>query len=534
MRIEKLLFMTSFLLLANACGSDMFDQFELHPANNGTVIVKQAWKPVDCTISEVMFNSFRIDAMINDRVLADLTFSTIIEGDTNTVVVSHYLLEKDHIVPSWDCVAAKVTVDGEEQSPGITAVDFSKPVTYRLYSSDGQFKEYTFELEQGEYSGFQIAAIVSDRTISNKTVWSPSMFRILGQESGYMDVSYSAKAKLRGNNSLQFSKKSYTVKLENRVSVLGMGKNTHWCLVANTPDRTRLRNRVALEIASRTGLPWTPDSRFCELFEDNKYRGLYLLTEKIRIDRNRVNITEMSSADTIGESITGGYLLECDTHVDNLSFETPVRHLPINIKSPDEDVITDAQIEYIENYFKQVEQLLYRTDTPDPAYREMLDLESFADVWIVLELTHCEDARLPNSVWYYKDKNGPLCAGPVWDFDLAAFNPSTSYLLYDYETADFSLPDRSLWYSRMFLDPVFKDIVKRRWQNYYGAFQSIPAFIDRQAEMIRKSVAANDAAWRYPVSGNPDANLTWEQSIEELKRNYQDRLQMLNDSIASW
>lgn len=534
MRIDRLLFQSLFLLLCGACGSNMFDQFELHPMENNSIAEKPAWKPVDCTIDEVKFKSFKISAMTNDKVMADLTFSSIKEAETNKATVSHYYLKRNYLIPSWDCVAAKVTVNGEEQTPDFSSVDFSEPVTYRLYASDGQYKEYVFSLEQGDYTGFQVVSIVSSRTISNKTVWANSVFKISGQNSGYRDVSYSSKARLRGNNSLQFRKKSYTLKLDDRASLLGMSKHTHWCLLASYPDRTRMRNRVAFEIASRTGLPWTPDTRFCELFVNNEYCGLYLLTEKIKIDKNRVNIAEMTASDTIGENLTGGYLLECDRFADNLSFETAVRHLPINIKSPDEDVITDSQIDYIEEYFKKVEQLLYRSDTPDPEYRDYIDLESFADVWIVLELTNCRDARLPGSVWYYKDKNGPLCAGPVWDFDLYTFNPDNSFLLYDYEITNFSDLDRSLWYSRLFLDPEFKRIVKQRWQEYYPRFQTIPAFIDKQAEMISSSVAANDDVWKVTVEGNPDKGLTWTQSVEELKKNYLNRLQMLNDSITSW
>lgn len=535
MRIDRLLFMTSFILLSS-CGSNMFEQFELHPVTDYSITEKPAWKPVDCTIDEVKFSSFKISAMTNDRVMADLTFSSIKENETSTAVVSHYYLKKSGLVPSWDCVAAKVTVNGVEQTPDCSEVDFSDTVTYRLYASDGnRYKEYKFYVEQGDYSGFQVLSIVSDRTISNKKIWASSMFKVSSQESGYRDAAYSSKTRLRGNNSLQFRKKSYTLKLDERVSLLGMGKHTHWCLLASYPDRTRMRNRIAFEIASRTGLAWTPDSRFCELFVNSEYCGLYLLTEKIKIDRNRVNISKMTPADTIGENLTGGYLLECDRFADNLSFETAVRHLPVNIKSPDEDVITDSQIDYIENYFKKIEQLLYREDVPDPAYRDYIDLESFADVWMVLELTNCADARLPGSIWFYKDKNGPLCAGPVWDFDLYTFNPGDSYLLYDYEITDFSsTTDRSLWYSRLFLDPEFKRIVKRRWQECYPRFQTIPAFIDRQVELIGKSVAANDETWKTVVPGNPDTGLKWAQSVEELKRNYQARLQMLNDSITSW
>lgn len=532
MRIEKLLFISSVMLLLTACGNDMFDKFELTPLG-GNIVTDQSWKPVECTIDKVRFKSFRINAMTNDNLMADLVFSAK-QNDVCSAVVEHYRLDSMCLVPTWDCVAAKVTVDGVDQVPGETPNDFSSPVTYRLYASDGQYKEYTFSITQGDYTGFQVVSIVSSRSITNKSVWASSILKLSGQQSGYSDVIYPSQAKYRGNNSLQNLKKSYTVKFDNKSSFMGMNRHTRWCFLANAADRTMLRNRVAFEISSRTGLPWTPDSRYCELFVNSKYCGLYLIAEQIRIGKNRVNITEMCSTDTAGENLTGGYLLECDRYVDNISFNTAVRHLPINIKSPNEDVINDMQIDYIEDYFKKIEQLLYRADVPDPAYRELIDLESFADVWIVLELTNCTDARLPGSIWYYKDRNGKLFAGPVWDFDLAAFNPSNSFLLYDYEITDFTSNDNSLWYSRLFLDPVFKSMVKRRWQTYYPSFASIPEYIDSQAEMIENSMVVNDKAWPGRVTGNPDASMSWDESVEELKKNYSSRLKMLNDSISSW
>lgn len=81
-------------------------------------------------------------------------------------------------------------------------------------------------------------------------------------------------------------------------------------------------------------------------------------------------------------------------------------------------VLTPEQKTYISSYLDRIEDLLYAGETPDPAYAEYLDADSFIDWWIVVELCHNRDTRLPGNCYTYKDRGGKLCAGPLWDFDL--------------------------------------------------------------------------------------------------------------------
>ena len=531
MKAARLLISLVTPLLLGSCSDSLFDMYEQRSGESQQA-EDTGWQPSDCSIDEVGFSSFAIMTTVNEKVLADLKFD--ISDAKDTCTVEHYLLENKRLVPSWDGVAAKVTVDGVEQRPDSTVVNFAEPVTYRLYASDGQFKEYEFVLEQGTYTGLPVASMYTATSVTSKERWVTTLFKLSAQQSGYDDLAYFSEVKLRGNNSFGQKKKSYTLKLGQRGSVLGMKNHKRWCFIANAPDRTSLRNRVAYEISSRTGLSWTPSTRYCELIVNNKYCGLYLIVEQIRVDKNRVNVTEMHPSDTTGTSVTGGYLLEFDRYLDDNSFYTAVRDLPVNIKYPKEDSITDAQALYIKDYIKKIEQLLYQKETPDPSYRQYLDLESFADVWIVLELTCCRDAKLPGSVWYHKDRGGPLAAGPVWDFDIATFIASSSWLLYDYETTDFVLSDRSIWYSRLFKDDEFRRIVKQRWLAYLPTLQTIPDFIDRQADYIRESAAVNYEVWPAYITGNSDYQLPWEEAVEQLKENYLFRLNFLDNEITSW
>ena len=270
---------------------------------------------------------------------------------------------------------------------------------------------------------------------------------------------------------------------------------------------------------------------------NGKYLGSYLLCEQIRVDKNRVNITEMEKNDTQGEALTGGYMLECDRYYDEINkFRSAYRDLPINVKEPDEDVLGEKQKQYIMDYVNHVEELLYAKEDINPDYRNYIDIDSFIDWWIVVELTHNRDTRLPGSCYMYKDRGGKLCAGPLWDFDLTTFLDSNKFLLYDYEVSDLSDPkgERSLWFKRLFQDPVFKARAKERWQSYKAGFDGIATFIDEEAAILRPSADVNWSIWKISKGSNGDGDLAWADAVARMRENYLKRLQWMDNTINAW
>ena len=493
------------------------------------------WIPSECTYAEIGIKTFKAYAEDNENLLGDLSF--VYKDQYNCFCnVHHYILEDKRLTITFNATAARIEVNGEEIESNVFKADFTNPVILTFYASDGQSRDVTFTLTQQEVdteSNIPVINIAIASQTKGKE-WTEATIRAVSPTSGKPDLSYTADIKLRGHNSYSISKKSYTIRSPEKISFLGMPLSKRWTLIANGSDRTLLRNRVAYELASRTALAWTPRTRHCVLLINGSYRGLYLATEQIRVGKNRVNITEMEKGDTTGIALTGGYLLEFDRYEDEKPFRTALRDIPVNIKSPNDEILSEKQQKYIENYLKQTEELIYANDSPDPSYKDYIDIASFVDVWIVLELTHCREARLPGSVWYYKDRGGKLFAGPVWDFDLTTFTNSKDFILYDYEITDFSVDERSIWYSRLFKDPEFKALAKERWQLYYPSFADIPAYIDAEAAVIKNAAAENYSLWRSISSSNSDKDLSWEEAVEKMKQSYLTRLEALNEKIMAW
>lgn len=492
----------------------------------------------EITYEDLEIKSLAITPETNERIYGSVAFVPELSSGEWNATITGYKTDLSKLVAAFEAVAARVAVGDVTQTSGVTSNDFRKPVVYRLYADDGRYKEFKAILTNSGYTGNPVVGIVTEggKDVTSRDKWLKGRLVVDKQEGDCEELSLKIEIKGRGHNSWSRAKKPYALKLSEKSSVLGMKKQKRWALLANAGDRTLLRNKTAYEIGRRTQLAWTPDSRFVEVVLNGNYLGSYQLCEQIRVDKNRVDITEMTDQDIAGEALTGGYLLELDRYYDEVNkFRSEYRDLPVNIKEPDDDVLKPEQKAYIVDYVNKVEKLLCAGETPDPAYRELIDLGSFADWWIVVELCHNHDTRLPGSCYMYKERGGKLCAGPLWDFDLMTFIPSTSFLLMDYEVTDFSEEkgNRSLWYKRLFADPEFVATVKERWASYLPAFETIPAFIDAEAEKLETSATVNWEMWPLDGSFNRDETLPWHDAVELMKKNYSDRLAWMNGRIAA-
>lgn len=151
--------------------------------------------------------------------------------------------------------------------------------------------------------------------------------------------------------------------------------------------------------------------------------------EKIKRDKNRVNISKLKSEDIEGEELTGGYIIKIDKTTGNGGdgWESKYKnkngsktyyqyHYPKSAK------IEAEQKEHIKNYFDDFETEVYNKnhDTIN-GYQSFINPESFYDMIIMNELSKNVDGyRL--STYLYKDKNDKLTAGPLWDFNLSFGN----------------------------------------------------------------------------------------------------------------
>lgn len=375
-------------------------------------------------------------------------------------------------------------------------------------------------------TGMPIAIINTPNStpIKSKVEWMEGATMTIINPDMSIDYQGALSIKGRGNSTWGYPKKPYALKLDKKEKVLGMKKHKRWCLLANWMDRTLMRNAVAFEIARNTGLAWTPSGKYVEVILNGKHIGNYYLCEQIKIDENRVNITQSDISVTDGEGLSGGYIFELDKYYDEpFKFRPDRSNLPWMFKDPDD--VNEAQFNWVVNYVNEMEETLY--DDVKFSNREFVDymnLESYVDWWFVNELTMNWEVNGPKSCYMYKDKNGKMSAGPVWDYDWTTFIPKGTSSFWS---------KKALYYPKLFEDPLFVEMVKERWAMFKSNFvTNIPAFIESTKTYLKESDSINIEMW--PIGGekpNGDEEMNFDDAVERLKSAYLSKLNWLDGKI---
>ena len=380
--------------------------------------------------------------------------------------------------------------------------------------------------------------------VNSKETFVPAALRIEGTEEYEGLENVTCEIRGRGNTTWSWPKKPYLIKLEKKQGVLGMPKHKRWVLLANFMDRTLMRNLVSMKVASLTRLDWTPHCVPVELVLNGVHKGSYLLIEQVRVDKNRVNITEMEPTDNDGEAVTGGYLLELDFHYDNeVQWVDPRGSgnawsggIPFGVKYPDEDDLTSQQLTYIKNYIYEAAETIYGENFTDPdnGYAKYIDVDSFIDYWIVFEVMGNHELGNPGSVYMHKDRGGKLVAGPCWDFDWGVLSYNTSP-----QAKTGLINGKAIWYAQLFKDPAFRAKVKDRFQELLPELRKIPDYMDECEKLLTESAKLNFAMWNpaedasmnggYIING--DENMTFHNAIARLKDNYKKRLDVISGKL---
>lgn len=260
----------------------------------------------------------------------------------------------------------------------------------------------------------------------------------------------------RGNSSFdKTEKKSYTISLNKSMDLFEMGKAKKWLLIANAFDDTLVRNASAFFIAELLKLPYTPKFQYVDVYINGNFVGNYLLSEKVEIGKNRVNIRNLEKevvslnkncnlADTDffmeqqgrlfspkgyhiekePEDISGGYLLELETS-DRYGLEASgfltSRMQPVVFASP--KYASYNQVSYIAGLYQDFEDAVFSADGSNPytgkMYYEYIDVDSFARKYLLEELVKNLDASFTSQYIYKYDDSisSKFYAGPCWDYD---------------------------------------------------------------------------------------------------------------------
>ncbi|MFO7575785.1 MAG: CotH kinase family protein, partial [Bacteroidales bacterium] len=321
---------------------------------------------------------------------------------------------------------------------------------------------------------------------------------------------------LRGSSSQESPKKNYgfTTRMaddvtNNNVSLLGMPEENDWILGGMVFDTALIRDYLCHKLYGRLG-NYASRAAYCEVIINNDYKGLYILQEKLKADKNRIDVVKIQTTDNTLPDLSGGYITKADklTGGDTrawimYSFQNSIVDY-IHLLPKPEDA-TSLQTGYIKDEFFRLETAAKNNDVSViTGYPAIIDIPSFIDYMMINEFASNPDAY-QYSTYFHKDRNGKLRAGPVWDIDLSFGNDlfqwyldrSKTYLWY---FEDYYYNNGSRFWRDLFYNTQYRCYLSKRWNELIQPGQplnqaALSALIDSAVSEISEAVAREYQRW---------------------------------------
>ena len=266
-------------------------------------------------------------------------------------------------------------------------------------------------------------------------------------------TAYDIGIKVRGQSSALFPKPGYSIEVREYqgrdtvskdVSLLGLPPSDDWVLHGPYVDKSMIRNSLAHWFFRQAGR-YSPRTKHFDLYINGVYRGVYVLIEKIKRGKYRVNVSKLKEDDIAGDSLTGGYIWAFDKTGTNTGgagdnktggiqaegFNTS-DGLNVIMHYPKKENLQKQQEEYLKKYLNDLEGL-FKNGGSGKGYEKYVDVGSAIDYVLHQEITNNADSYWC-SFFLFKPKNktnkegvyteGKVTLGPPWDFNLAMSNGS--------------------------------------------------------------------------------------------------------------
>lgn len=348
--------------------------------------------------------------------------------------------------------------------------------------------------------------------------------------------------KARGNSTFtNAEKKSYQIKLNTASDLLGNKEQVKtWVLLASYFDATQMHDKMVKDLAAKLGLAYTASCDWVNLYYDGEYRGVYLLSEKNSVGAASVAITDMEEAYkaqnpsygdnmstglsqnaygqqyqytkdlTEPKNITGGYLIELNYDKwDEVSGFKTRQGVAFNVKSP--EWCGNAAMKYISEYYQAFEDAVYATDDTGAYtgyntgtgryFYDYVDMDSLVKVFLLQELALNCDGFI-SSVYFYKDADGKMFAGPIWDQDMT-FGTGWS------KTNAADIEDYHYLAKALIQIPAFKTAVVEYYSSTFAPavreWLGNNGMIAHQYNLLKDSAAMNYKLWDFIRVGDPQA-----------------------------
>lgn len=353
--------------------------------------------------------------------------------------------------------------------------------------------------------------------------------------------------KPRGSSTAGRRKASLSVEIwdghdEDRdVSLLGMPAESDWVLQGPLEfDRAMMRNPFIYNLGRQMGHA-SPRVRIVEVFLNTTggrirgpapggdYFGVYFLVEKIKRGEDRVDVARMYPSDVSEPEVSGGYIFKIDrTDPGDAGFSGGGQGF--QWVYPKEENTVAAQRSWLTNHLNQFRSALDRSSFTDPdiGYPKYINRESWIDSHIIHQFANEPDG-FGYSTYLFKDRDGKIELGPLWDFDRTM---GSDFDLRSANTAGwFGRMFGHSWWNRLFQDPDFWVAWRDRWHEVrQGALsdENMSAMIDGMAVELGEAYVRNYTRWRAGSQMGPSG---WPVEVEQLRQWQVDRVAWMDSQM---
>jgi hypothetical protein len=386
---------------------------------------------------------------------------------------------------------------------------------------------------------------------------------------------------VRGQSSANFPQTPYKIEFWDNngkdadYPLLGMPSDSDWALIPPYYDRALIRNPFVYTLGRDMGME-APRTAYAEVYinyesrpvSDADYQGIYWISETIKNNKVRTNLKQLEEEDKVAPKISGGYIFK----FDQLAAEEPKLlctgsdPIPGGFGGPggpggpggggmggggstgtcwtdlelvDPDPTNVEQTTWLTAYIQQFHDSLHTT--PIGNYAEFIDVPSFVDYLIVNELTRNVDAYV-RSAYYFKDRDGKLKAGPLWDynFSLAVGGQGTIDPAGGWQFQ--GTRNINNWYPKLTSDPAFMTLVKARYAELRQNLLSTAAMEQRITMLsapLTNAVARDFVKWPvadvYPTSNGfvrGPTVATWPEQVQAMRDYVSARLTWMDTQLA--
>ncbi|WP_128545721.1 CotH kinase family protein [Larkinella soli] len=371
-------------------------------------------------------------------------------------------------VPAFPSGAGPVTIQFDEVytfTESISAFEVGRE--YKLSLNGTNYLLY--------FTGFPIVHITTGGAAISETDDRTGGSVSLSDPAGSLFTS-SMGVRVRGNTSRLYPKKSYNMQLwtdpsgatELETSLLGMRSDSKWLFLALYNEPLRVNNMASWAIWRKMHklyyLAQEPDAqsgirmRYCDVFINNSYNGVYAITEDL--DRKQLKLKK-----TRDDGGIRGELYKADSRTDATAFlsvfngnELP----PFDNSSP---TWAGYEIDYPKDpFWNSLSGLiqLFVKSTDDDFKAQIADrlyLDGVIDNFLFLNAIGATEDNMGNNqfIGRYKE-NEPYMLMP-WDFDVTFGNVNGKM-----DNIAEYIRTNGLYYRLMTQNPVgFKSRMKKRW-----------------------------------------------------------------------